>query len=120
MSRPRSATSSLLPSCTGSPSRVGSFSQVTLPEYTRLPTCSLVSQTASIRIAGLLLQPGEAEASPSEDGVLRDHGADARLAWPAFRRGDREGGLNVIERAATHYESVPFDFGPPVPVKPPQ
>jgi len=75
--------------------------------------------STSERIVGLLLQPGEAEESPSEDAYLEIM-AQMLAGLTAFRRGDKEGGLDIVERAATRYESVPFDYGPPVPVKPPQ
>jgi tetratricopeptide (TPR) repeat protein len=75
------------------------------------------ADAASTRIAGLLLQPGEAEESPSTDDYLEIM-AQSVAGLTAYRRGDQEGGLRLVERAAARY--VPFDFGPPVPVKPPQ
>jgi tetratricopeptide (TPR) repeat protein len=77
------------------------------------------AESATARTAGLLLQPAEAEESPNADAFLEIM-AQELAGLAAFRRGDREGGLNVVERASARYEAVPFEFGPPVPVKPPQ
>jgi len=74
--------------------------------------------SASARIVGLVLQPSEAEESPNGDAYFEIM-AQAVAGLAAFRQGDKDGGLNIVERAATRYESVPFDYGPPVPVKPP-
>jgi tetratricopeptide (TPR) repeat protein len=74
--------------------------------------------SASERIVGLVLQPQEPEESPNGDAYFEIM-AQALAGLTAFRQGDRDGGLNLVERAATRYESVPFDYGPPVPVKPP-
>ncbi len=73
----------------------------------------------SERIVGLVLQPGEAGESPNQDAYFEIM-AQTLAGLTAFRQGDKEGGLRIVERAATRYESVPFDYGPPVPVKPPQ
>ena len=77
------------------------------------------ANSASLRIAGLLLQPGAAGGLPNEDAYFEIM-AQTLAGLAVFRRGDREGGINLVERAAVRYESVPFDYGPPVPVKPPQ
>ena len=79
----------------------------------------VAAEAATARTAGLLLQPAEAEESPSADAFFEIM-AQELAGLAAYRRGDREGGLNVVERASTRYEAVPFEFGPPVPVKPPQ
>ena len=73
---------------------------------------------ASQHIVGLVLRPQESEEAPNEDAYFEIM-AQTVAGLTAFRQGDKEGGLNIVERAATRYESVPFDFGPPVPVKPP-
>jgi tetratricopeptide (TPR) repeat protein len=73
---------------------------------------------ASQRIVGLVLQPRESEEAPNEDAYLEIM-AQALAGLTAFRQGDREGGLDIVERAAARYDAVPFDYGPPVPVKPP-
>ena len=36
-----------------------------------------------------------------------------------IEQGNVDGGLDALRRAATRYENVPFDFGPPVTFKPP-
>jgi tetratricopeptide (TPR) repeat protein len=76
------------------------------------------ADSSSRRIVGLVLQPQESEKAPNEDAYFEIM-AQAVAGLAAFRQGDKEGGLNIVERAATRYESVPFDYGPPVPVKPP-
>ena len=77
------------------------------------------ADSTSLRIIGLALQPREAEEAASGDAYVEIM-AQTVAGLAAFRRGDKAGGLDVVERASTRYESVPFDFGPPVPVKPPQ
>ena len=77
------------------------------------------ADSTSLRIIGLALQPREAEEAASGDAYVEIM-AQTLAGLTAFRRGDKAGGLDVVERASTRYESVPFDFGPPVPVKPPQ
>jgi tetratricopeptide (TPR) repeat protein len=77
------------------------------------------AESTSLRIIGLVLQPREAEEAASGDAYVEIM-AQALAGLTAFRRGDKAGGLDLVERAATRYESVPFDYGPPVPVKPPQ
>jgi tetratricopeptide (TPR) repeat protein len=77
------------------------------------------ADSAALRILGLALQPREAEEAASGDAYVEIM-AQTLAGLTVFRRGDKEGGLDIVERAATRYESVPFDFGPPVPVKPPQ
>jgi tetratricopeptide (TPR) repeat protein len=74
--------------------------------------------SASQRVVGLVLQPQEPEEAPNGDAYFEIM-AQALAGLTAFRQGNRDGGLNLVERAATRYESVPFDYGPPVPVKPP-
>lgn len=37
----------------------------------------------------------------------------------AIRQGKPDAGVETIRRAARHYEALAFDFGPPVPIKPP-
>jgi hypothetical protein len=77
------------------------------------------ADSVSLRIIGLALQPREAEEAASGDAYVEIM-AQTVAGLAAFRRGDKAGGLDLVERASTRYESVPFDFGPPVPVKPPQ
>jgi tetratricopeptide (TPR) repeat protein len=76
------------------------------------------ADSSSRRIAGLALQPQESEEAPNEDAYFEIM-AQVVAGLTAFRQGDQDGGLNIVERAAARYESVPFDYGPPVPVKPP-
>jgi tetratricopeptide (TPR) repeat protein len=77
------------------------------------------AETAGARIAALLLQPHEADESPSLDAYLEIM-TQMVGGLAAYRRGETETGIATVARAAARYESVPFDFGPPVPVKPPQ
>jgi tetratricopeptide (TPR) repeat protein len=77
-----------------------------------------LADSTSMRIADLAKQPHESEAAPNEDAYVEIM-AQSVAGLSAFRRGDRESGLDIVERAAARYESVPFDYGPPVPVKPP-
>ena len=37
-----------------------------------------------------------------------------------IRHGNADAGLAAIRAAADHYDALPFDFGPPVPIKPPR
>lgn len=37
----------------------------------------------------------------------------------AVEQGKPDNGVEIIRRAARNYEALPFDFGPPVPIKPP-
>jgi tetratricopeptide (TPR) repeat protein len=36
-----------------------------------------------------------------------------------IKQGKLDAGVDIILRATRHYEALPFDFGPPVPIKPP-
>jgi tetratricopeptide (TPR) repeat protein len=36
-----------------------------------------------------------------------------------IKQGRLDAGVEMIRRATRHYEALPFDFGPPVPIKPP-
>ena len=76
------------------------------------------ANSMSQRIAGLTKQPHEPDAAPNEDAYVEIM-AQTVAGLSAFRRGDKQSGLDIVERAAARYESVPFDYGPPVPVKPP-
>jgi len=76
------------------------------------------ADSISQRIADLTKQPHESEAAPNEDAYVEIM-AQTVAGLSAFRRGEKERGLDIVERAAARYESVPFDYGPPVPVKPP-
>jgi tetratricopeptide (TPR) repeat protein len=77
------------------------------------------ARSASERVVGLVLQPSDAEESPNADAYFEIM-SQTVAGLTTFRQGNREGGLGIVERASTRYESVPFDYGPPVPVKPPQ
>jgi len=76
------------------------------------------ADSISQRIAELTKQPHEPEAAPNEDAYVEIM-AQTVAGLSAFRRGDKQSGLEIVEQAAARYESLPFDYGPPVPVKPP-
>jgi tetratricopeptide (TPR) repeat protein len=76
------------------------------------------ADSMSQRIADVTKQPHEPDAAPNED-VYVEIMAQTVVGLSAFRRGDKQSGLEIVEKAAARYESVPFDYGPPVPVKPP-
>jgi tetratricopeptide (TPR) repeat protein len=77
-----------------------------------------LADSTSQRIAELVKLPHEPEAAPNEDAYVEIM-AQTVAGLSAFRHGDRQSGIATVERAAARYESVPFDYGPPVPVKPP-
>jgi len=76
------------------------------------------ADSISQRIADLTKLPHESDAAPNEDAYVEIM-AQSVAGQAAFRRGDKQSGLDIVERAAARYESLPFDYGPPVPVKPP-
>jgi tetratricopeptide (TPR) repeat protein len=67
----------------------------------------------------LLAQPPEADED-SHTGAYLQLMAQMLEAVLAERAGELDRALQLLAAASTAYQAIPFDFGPPVPVKPPR